>query len=40
MSSANKIKLLLVDDEVKFLQSIAKRLDLKNLDVTTATNGA
>ncbi len=39
MSSANKIKLLLVDDEVKFLQSIAKRLDLKNLDVTTATNG-
>ncbi len=39
MNSANKIKLLLVDDEVKFLQSIAKRLDLKNLDVTTATNG-
>jgi DNA-binding NtrC family response regulator len=39
MSVENKIKLLLVDDEVKFLKSIAKRLELKNVDVTTASNG-
>lgn len=39
MSNANKIKLLLVDDEVKFLESISKRLELKDFDVTTAVNG-
>ena len=39
MSSQNKIKLLLVDDEVKFLQSIAKRLALKDFDVIAASNG-
>jgi DNA-binding NtrC family response regulator len=39
MSVENKIKLLLVDDEVKFLEWIAKRLELKNIDVTTASNG-
>jgi DNA-binding NtrC family response regulator len=39
MSVENKIKLLLVDDEVKFLEQIAKRLELKNFDVTTASNG-
>ena len=39
MSSANKIKLLLVDDEVKFLQSVSKRLELKEFDVTRASNG-
>jgi len=39
MSSQNKIKLLMVDDEVKFLESISKRLVLKNFDVTTASNG-
>ena len=39
MSAENKIRLLLVDDEVKFLESIAKRLELKNFDVTTASNG-
>jgi DNA-binding NtrC family response regulator len=39
MSAENKIKLLLVDDEVKFLESISKRLELKNFDVTTASNG-
>ncbi|MBW2469122.1 MAG: response regulator [Deltaproteobacteria bacterium] len=33
------MKLLLVDDEVKFLEWIAKRLELKEIDVTTATNG-
>jgi DNA-binding NtrC family response regulator len=39
MGLENKIKLLLVDDEEKFLESIAKRLELKDFDVTTATNG-
>ena len=39
MSNENKIKLLMVDDEVKFLESISKRLVLKNFDVTTASNG-
>ena len=39
MNDQNNIKLLLVDDEEKFLFSIAKRLDLKGFDVTTATNG-
>jgi DNA-binding NtrC family response regulator len=39
MSSQNKIKLLMVDDEIKFLESISKRLELKNFDVTTASNG-
>ena len=39
MSNENKIKLLMVDDEVKFLESISKRLELKNFDVTTAVNG-
>lgn len=39
MSNENKIKLLMVDDEVKFLESISKRLVLKNFDVTTAVNG-
>ena len=39
MSSQNKIKLLLVDDEIKFLQSIAKRLVLKDFDVIAASNG-
>ena len=39
MSTQNKINLLLVDDEVKFLTSIASRLELQGFDVTTATNG-
>jgi len=39
MSNENKIKLLMVDDEVKFLESISKRLALKNFDVTTAATG-
>jgi DNA-binding NtrC family response regulator len=39
MSNENKIKLLLVDDEVKFLESISQRLALKNFDVTTAATG-
>ena len=39
MSNDNQIKILMVDDEVKFLESISKRLVLKNFDVTTAVNG-
>ena len=34
-----KIKLLIVDDEEKFLRTIAERLGLKDFDVTTATEG-
>lgn len=36
---ANKIRLLIVDDEVKFLDSIAQRLELRDFDVTKATDG-
>ena len=39
MGSQSKIKLLLVDDEIKFLQSIAQRLELKNIDVIAVSNG-
>ena len=39
MSSQNKIKLLLVDDEIDFLQAIAERLVLKDFDVIVASNG-
>jgi DNA-binding NtrC family response regulator len=34
-----KIQLLIVDDEEKFLEAIAKRLRMKDFDVTTASNG-
>jgi len=34
-----KIKLLIVDDEVKFLDSISRRLELRDFNVTKATNG-
>jgi len=37
---SDKIKLLIVDDEVEFLESIAKRLGLRQFDVRTATRGA
>ena len=40
MSSQKKIKLLLVDDEIDFLQTIAERLTLKDFDVITASNGS
>lgn len=33
------IRLLIADDEIKFLESIAHRLRLRDFDVTTATNG-
>ena len=36
---SSSIKLLIVDDEVKFLESIAQRLEMRDFDVTTATNG-
>jgi DNA-binding NtrC family response regulator len=34
-----KISLLIVDDEEKYLESISKRLGLRDFDVTTAVNG-
>ncbi|MBN2226141.1 MAG: response regulator [candidate division Zixibacteria bacterium] len=34
-----QIKLLIVDDEVKFLNSIAQRLEMRGFDVTKASNG-
>lgn len=34
-----KIKILLVDDEEKFLHSIAERLSLRGFDVVAASNG-
>jgi DNA-binding NtrC family response regulator len=37
---ASKIKLLIVDDEEKFLESIAKRLEMRDFKVRTATRGA
>jgi DNA-binding NtrC family response regulator len=39
MSSQNKIKPLLVDEELDFLQAIAERLRLKDFDVVTASTG-
>lgn len=39
MEMDNTIKILLVDDEVKFLKAVSERLSLKGFDVTTATNG-
>jgi len=39
MNNQKKIKLLLVDDEINFLQPIAERLSLKDFDVIAASNG-
>jgi DNA-binding NtrC family response regulator len=36
---ANRIKLLVVDDEVRFLNTLTRRLSLRDFDVTTATSG-
>ncbi len=33
------IKILMVDDEVKFLEAIAERLELRGFEVTAAANG-
>lgn len=39
MDADNTIKILLVDDEVKFLKAVADRLAIKGFEVTTADNG-
>lgn len=39
MDNYNKIHLLMVDDEVKFLKTITERLKLKFFEITSATNG-
>jgi len=39
MMNEKKIKLLLVDDEINFLQPIAERLTLKGFDVIVTSNG-
>jgi DNA-binding NtrC family response regulator len=36
---SRKLRLLIVDDEVDFLNSVAKRLELRNFEVTPVTNG-
>lgn len=36
---AEKIKLLIVDDEVQFLNALAQRLEIRDFQVTKATNG-
>ncbi|MBF0430887.1 MAG: response regulator [Fibrobacteria bacterium] len=36
---SKKIKILITDDEVKFLDSISQRLELRDFDVTKASNG-
>jgi len=39
MDNSNKIQLLMVDDEIKFLKTITERLKLKFFEITTAANG-
>jgi DNA-binding NtrC family response regulator len=39
METENTIKILLVDDEVKFLKAISDRLSLKGFEVTAASDG-
>jgi len=39
MSSQNKIKLLLVDDEPEFLKTVSERLALNDFDVVAVSNG-
>lgn len=39
MNDQIKIKLLMVDDEEKFLESIARRLELKGMQVVAVTDG-
>jgi DNA-binding response OmpR family regulator len=36
---ATTIQILIVDDEVRFLKALAKRLSVRDFDVITATNG-
>jgi len=35
----NKVRLLLVDDELKFLDALCRRLELRGFDVTRAASG-
>ena len=37
---SDKIRLLIVDDEEEFLESIGKRLEMRDFDVRTASRGA
>ncbi len=37
---SEKIKLLIVDDEIQFLNALAQRLEIRGFHVTKATNGA
>lgn len=39
VSDEKKIQLLIVDDEVNFLNSISRRLELRKFKVTTASDG-
>ncbi len=39
MSANDNIHLLMVDDEIKFLEAITNRLKLKSFEITSATNG-
>ena len=39
METGNTIKILLVDDEIKFLKAVADRLTIKGFDVATADTG-
>jgi DNA-binding NtrC family response regulator len=39
MNDQNTIKLLMVDDEEKFLKSVSQRLSMKGFDVVTAIDG-
>ncbi|MBT5546335.1 MAG: response regulator [Desulfobacula sp.] len=39
MANDKMIRLLMVDDEIKFLETITKRLKLKLFEITSATNG-
>lgn len=39
MEAENTIKILMVDDEEKFLQAVSERLSIKGFDVKTATSG-
>ena len=36
---SNKIRILIVDDEVAFLESMAKRLEIRDFEVRTASRG-
>jgi DNA-binding NtrC family response regulator len=39
METASRIKLLIVDDEIRFLQTLTQRLGLRDFDVTPVSNG-